>query len=410
MKHLHTILTYIMLSVAVTAAAQVTPGVEVLEESGFASLRGKRVGLITNPTGVDRTLRSTIDIIHSAPDVELTALFSPEHGIRGNHAAGLKVADETDPVTGVKVYSLHGSTLAPTPEMLAGIDVLIYDIQDTGARSYTYISTMGRSMEACARAGVEFMVLDRPNPLGGLKVEGAPVKKGCESFVGQYAIPYLYGLTPGELATLLRDEGLLRGGVKPKLTVIPMVGWTREMTYADTGLPWVLPSPNIPTADTPFYYPATGIAGELDGLSIGIGTALPFRLFAIPGTDGIRLADALNALKLDGVMFRPLTFRPNWSKFSGTELSGVEVYVTSPEEAELTLIQFYILQEAKRLWPELKLIGAEKQARTSMMDKVCGDPAIRQRFTDSYRVADILELWHRDTDRFRTLKQKYHLY
>lgn len=394
----------------VTATAQVSPGIKVLEEMEFQPLRGKRVGLITNPTGVDRTLRSTIDILHSAPDVKLAALFSPEHGIRGNHAAGRKVADETDPVTGVKVYSLHGSTLAPTPEMLAGIDVLVYDIQDTGARSYTYISTMGRSMEACARAGVEFMVLDRPNPLGGYKVEGAPVKKGYESFVGQYAIPYLYGLTPGELATLLCDEGLLRGGVRPKLTVIPMEGWTRDMTYTDTGLPWVLPSPNIPTADTPVYYPATGIAGELDGLSIGIGTALPFRLFAIPGTDGIRLADALNALKLDGLMFRPLTFRPNWSKFAGTDLSGVEVYVTAPDEADLTLVQFYILQEAKRLWPELKLIENEKPARTGMMDKVCGDPEIRKRFTERYRVADIIPLWNRGTDEFREKKQKYHLY
>ncbi len=400
----------ILISISLFLNAQVTPGIEKLEDMDFAPLKGKRVGLITNPTGVDRTLRSTIDILHEAPEVELVALFSPEHGIRGNVAAGNSVADETDPVTGIKIHSLHGKNLAPTPEMLRGIDVMVYDIQDVGSRSYTYVSTLGRSMAACARAGVEFMVLDRPDPLGGLIVEGPVVAQGEESFVGQYPIPYIYGLTPGELARLLAGEGMLGSGNNPRLTVIEMEGWQRDMTYADTGLPWVLPSPNIPTMETAFYYPATGIAGELDGLSIGIGHTLPFHLYAVPGTDGIELARRLNALEIPGVAFRPITFKPGYSKHAGTNLSGVEVYIMDPEIAPLTLINFYLLQETEAMRPGLRLLDKEKPARLSMMDKVIGDRRVRQQFSRRYRVDDILTLWNKDVETFTATKKKYHLY
>lgn len=401
---------YLLFTLSLLVSAQVTPGIERLEEMDFAPLKGKRIGLITNPTGVDRTLRSTIDILNEAPDVKLVALFSPEHGIRGNFSAGNKIADGIDPVTGIKINSLHGRNLAPTPEMLRDIDVMVYDIQDVGARSYTYVSTLGRSMAACARSGVEFMVLDRPNPLGGLKTEGPVVANGEESFVGQYPIPYLYGLTPGELAQLLVGEGMLGEGNNPRLTVIEMEGWQRDMTYADTGLPWVLPSPNIPTMETTIYYPATGIAGELDGLSIGIGYTLPFHLFAVPVTDGIALAHRMNELRIPGVAFRPITFKPGYSKHSGSTLSGVEVYIMDPEEAPLTLINFYLLQELEALYPGKRLLDAEKAPRLSMMDKVIGDRRIRQKFSRSYRVDDILPLWNKDTANFNATKQKYHLY
>ncbi|MDE6484198.1 MAG: DUF1343 domain-containing protein [Duncaniella sp.] len=404
------IILYLSLLFCVPVSAQVTPGIERLEEMDFAPLRGKRVGLITNPTGVDRTLRSTIDILNDAPDVELVALFSPEHGIRGNVSAGNSVADEIDPVTGIKIHSLHGRNLAPTPEMLRGIDVMVYDIQDVGARSYTYVSTLGRSMAACARAGVEFMVLDRPDPLGGLKVEGPVVAPGEESFVGQYPVPYLYGLTPGELARLLIGEGMLGQGNNPRLTVIEMDGWQRDMMYADTGLPWILPSPNIPTMETAVYYPATGIVGELDGLSIGVGYTLPFHLFAVPGTDGIGLARRMNALDIPGVAFRPIAFKPGYSKHSGTTLSGVEVYIMDPEEAPLTLINFYLLQELEAMYPGKRLLDSEKAPSLSMMDKVIGDRRVRQQFARRYRVDDILQLWNKDTADFKATKQKYHLY
>ena len=247
----------------------VVPGVEVLVKRGFPGLKGKKVGLVTNPSGVDRNLRSTIDILFNAPDVELVALYGPEHGVRGDVYAGGKVSDNTDKATGLPVYSLYGATRKPTREMLEGIDVMVYDIQDVGARSYTFISTLGLVMEACSEQGIEVMVLDRPNPLGGEKIEGSYVEDGYFSFVSQYRIPYVYGLTVGELALLINEEGLNRGQLgnrepaRCSLTVIPMEGWRRNMTYGDTGLPWVLPSPNIPYPSSAVNYCAAGICGEL---------------------------------------------------------------------------------------------------------------------------------------------------
>ena len=264
-------LATILLAAFTLSAQTVKTGIEVLRDRDFDVLKGKRVGLVTNPSGVDRDLVSTIDILHSAPEVELVALYGPEHGVRGDVYAGGKISDTTDPKTGLPVYSLYGSTRKPTREMLKGVDVMVYDIQDVGVRSYTFISTLGLVMEACAPLGIEVVVLDRPNPLGGNKIEGCCVEQPFNSFVSQYRIPYIYGLTVGELARMINDEGLNKGqkgdqpAVRCKLTVVPMEGWKRDMLYADTGLPWVLPSPNIPFSDSPMYYAASGICGELDG-------------------------------------------------------------------------------------------------------------------------------------------------
>ncbi|HKI44271.1 MAG TPA: DUF1343 domain-containing protein, partial [Balneolales bacterium] len=225
---------------------RVKTGLEVLEESGFKILQGKRVGLVTNPTGVDSKLRSDIDLLFHAPGVHLVALFGPEHGIRGDATAGQNVSSNTDPVTGLPVYSLYGSHSKPTPEMLKNIDVLVYDIQDIGVRSYTFISTLGRVMEAAAENNIPLVVLDRPDPLGGKKIEGTPVHPGFESFVSPYPIPYVYGLTCGELARYLNGEHLLKNGEQCRLTVVKMKGWYRNMTFSDTGLPWVPTSPHIP--------------------------------------------------------------------------------------------------------------------------------------------------------------------
>ena len=216
------IITAVCLGI-INAAAQVLPGIEVLKQNEFEGLRGKRVGLITNPTGIDNSLRSTIDILHAAPEVKLAALFAPEHGVRGDIHAGDHVDASVDAATGVAVRSIYGRNRKPTAEMLKDIDVLVYDIQDIGCRSYTFISTMGLAMQACAELGKEFMVLDRPNPLGGNKVEGNLVEDGCYSFVSQFPIPYIYGLTPGELALYLNDSGLL-GEKRTNLTVVPMTG------------------------------------------------------------------------------------------------------------------------------------------------------------------------------------------
>ena len=392
------------------AFGQVKPGIEVLRDNGFDRLKGKKVGLITNPTGIDNSMRSTIDILHEAPGVELVALFAPEHGVRGDYAAGAAVASTTDPATGVPVYSLHGKRTKPTADMLRGIDVLVYDIQDIGARSYTFISTMGAAMEACAENGKEFMVLDRPNPLGGEKVEGCVVDPGMQSFVGRYAIPYLYGLTPGELAMMLNGEGLLNRKAKVSLTVIPMEGWTRDMTFADTGMPWVLPSPHIPSPEAAVLYPATGIAGELQWVSIGVGYTMPFRLICAPWIDADKFASRMTALGLQGVGFRPIHIKPYYSQFNGENIHGVEVYVTDPWIADLTLIQFYAMQELAAMYPSHKAFSAATRSRLEMFDKVTGSPEIRRLFGRRYRVDDMLDYWNKDVDSFTRKKAEYHLY
>ena len=228
------------------AEIRIKTGIEVLKSQNFKLLQGKRVGLITNPTGVDNEMQSTIDILYQAPGVKLTALYGPEHGVRGNQHAGDKVDDNRDPSTGLPVYSLYGKTRKATPEMLKDVDVLVYDIQDIGCRSFTYISSMGLAMETAAELDKEFIVLDRPNPLGGEKVEGCLTEDDCVSFVSQFKIPYIYGLTCGELAMMLNGERMLKGEKPCRLTVVKMKGWKRKMNYEDTGLQWIPSSPHIP--------------------------------------------------------------------------------------------------------------------------------------------------------------------
>lgn len=239
---------------------RIKTGIEVLKEQNFKCLEGKRVGLITNPTGVDNQLRSTIDILHEAPNVNLVALYGPEHGVRGDVHAGDKVDNTNDPTTGLPVYSLYGKTRKPSPEMLKDIDVLVYDIQDIGCRSFTYISTMGVAMEAAAENGKEFIVLDRPNPIGGLKIEGNLVEDGYISFVSQFKIPYLYGLTCGELALMLNGEQML--GRPCNLHVVKMKGWKRKMDYVQTGLQWIPSSPHIPHPHSASSIPFRGYSAN----------------------------------------------------------------------------------------------------------------------------------------------------
>ena len=410
MKKLNRLFTIALSFVAVVANAQVKPGIEVLRDENFARLQGKRVGLITNPTGVDTHLTSTIDILANAPGVKLTALFAPEHGVRGDVHAGDKVDNLTDPATGVTVHSIYGKTTRPTPEMLKDVDVLVYDIQDNGCRSFTFISTMGKAMEACAELGKEFMVLDRPNPVGGDKIEGNIVEDSCFSFVSQFAIPYLYGLTPGELARYLNEEGLLPGGKKVKLDVVPMEGYTRNMSYGETGMPWVLPSPHIPNPETALYYPASGILGELYAMSIGVGYTLPFKLFCADWINAEELAANLNARKIPGLMFRPIHIKPFYSTGKGENLQGVELYITDKAAAPVSLAQFYVMEALAELYPDHKLFEIADSKRFSMFDKVVGSKEIRRRFTERYKVADIEDYWNKDVEPFRAASSKYHLY
>ncbi len=401
--------------VAIGARAQVEPGVEVLRERGFDVLQGKRVGLVTNPSGVDRQLRSTIDILFGAEGVNLVALYGPEHGVRGDMYAGDKVVDSQDVTTGLPVYSLYGSTRKPTKEMLKGIDVMVYDIQDVGARSYTFISTLGLVMEACAELGIEVVVLDRPNPLGGNKIEGCLAEEGFISFVWQYKIRFGYGLTVGELATLINEEGLNRGQLgknepsKCALTVIPMRGWSRSMLYAQTGLPWVLPSPNIPYAETAVNYCAAGICGELyNFVNIGIGYSLPFGTFAAEWIDAPALKRELDGLDLPGIAFRTIYYKPTSGSLNGKLIQGVQYFFTNYEAANVTLTQFYVMQAIATLYPSKKAF--EVATGVGLFDKVCGTSYIRTVFSKSYRVDDIKAYWNKDVDAFRELSSRYYLY
>ncbi len=404
------ILTLCVGVAALSISAAVKPGIEVLRDNHFKQLEGKRVGLITNPTGVDNNLKSTIDILHEAPNVKLVALYGPEHGVRGDVHAGDHIDNTIDPATGVKVYSLYGKTRKPTKEMLDDIDVLVYDIQDIGCRSFTFISTMGVAMEACAEYGKEFMVLDRPNPVGGNKVEGNLVEPKSVSFVSQYAIPYVYGLTPGELALMLNQEKMLENGKQVKLTVVPMTGWKRNMTFDQTKMPWVLPSPHIPQPISAYFYPASGILGELGYMSIGVGYTLPFQIFTAQWVEAEKLCKNLNDLNLPGLRFRPIHIKPFYSVGQGENMQGVQVYITDPEAANLSLTQFYVMQELAKLYPDHKVFDNADQKRFNMFDKVTGSSKIRELFSKRHMVEDMIDYWNKDVKSFKAKSAKYYLY
>ncbi len=389
-------------------AQKIMTGIEVLKADNFKILEGKRVGLITNPTGVDNSLKSTIDILFEAPNVNLVALYGPEHGVRGDVHAGDKVDNSTDPSTGLPVYSLYGKTRKPTPEMLKDIDVLVYDIQDIGCRSFTYISTMGVAMEAAAENGIEFVVLDRPNPIGGEKVEGNLVEDGFTSFVSQFKIPYVYGLTCGELAQMLIGENMLAKNCK--LTVVPMKHWKRNMDYTQTGLQWIPSSPHIPHPHSAYFYPLSGIVGELPYLSIGVGYTIPFQMFAAQWIDAEKLAARMNALNLPGLKFRPMHLKPFYAFGKGEHLQGVQVHIMDYKTARLSEVQFYILQELAAMYPDKPAFSEENKARFDMFDKVCGSDQIRKRFSKNYRFDDIKDYWYKDVEAFKELSRKYYLY
>lgn len=397
-------------------AQEVKLGVEVLEDRGFEGLKGKRVGLVTNPSGVDRQLRSTIDILNNAENVNLVALFGPEHGVRGDAYAGDHVSDSVDPLTGIKVFSIYGQYREPSQEMLDGIDVMVYDIQDVGTRSYTFISTLGLVMRACAKKGIEVMVLDRPNPLGGNKIEGSLVEQGFFSFVSEFEIPYVYGLTVGELAIMINEEGMNKGQkgneapLKCKLSVVPMSGWHRNMRYLETGLPWVLPSPNIPYPQSAIAYPSAGLAGELYGyLNVGVGYTIPFETFAAEWIDADRLKAELDSYRLPGVTFRTIHYKPIAGSSQGKLIHGVQYFYTDYEAAQISMTQFYVMQALHRIYPD-KDPFALAVGRTAMFDKVCGTDYVRKNFARTLEVSAIIDYWSKDVEAFRALAKKYYIY
>jgi len=395
------------LSIVSVASAQVQLGSDVLAANGFKELQGKRVGLITNPSGANRRGESTIDLLLHAPGVKLVALFGPEHGVYGDVKAGENIAEKTDKRTGLPVHSLYGATRKPTPGMLRGLDALVYDLQDTGVRSYTFISTMGLAMEACAEAGVEFVVLDRPNPLGGERVEGPMVDDRFRSFVGQWNIPYAYGMTCGELARMINGEGWIR---KPcKLTVIPMNGWRRTMVWRDTGLRWVPTSPNVPRGESPLYYAATGLFGEMaggSGASIGTRLRRPFECVIAPWLDAGKMRGAMNSFGLRGISFPVFSVM-----FEGQRLQGVLLKIDDPVRAPLVAINFYLLAGIdKASGRDLFNEAVRRKKDFQMFDKVCGSDAIRRQLLAGRTAEEVVNSWKAAEESFRLRRQKYLLY
>ena len=409
MKRISIILLFIAFLAINSFAQKVKPGIDILQERDFDILEGKKVGLVTNPTGVNSDLVSTVDILNQASEVNLVALFGPEHGVRGNFDAGAEIETRKDPKTGIPVYSLYGSQRKPTPEMLEGLDAIVYDIQDIGTRSYTYISTMGLVMEAAAEQGKEVIILDRPNPLGGKRVEGNIAEEEFLSFVGKFPVPYIYGLTCGELAKMINNEGWLKNEVTCDLHVVKMQNWEREMTYQETGLEWVPTSPHIPHKYSPFYYAATGILGELDANAIGIGYTLPFQTLAAPWLDAEKLAKKMNNKNIPGVEFRPLHFKPYYKNKKGKGMHGVQIHITDYHKAELTKIQFYFLEVAHELNPDKDFFEMAED-RHRMFDLVSGTDKVRKQFRENFKYDSIKDIWTKDVTEFKADSKQYYLY
>jgi uncharacterized protein YbbC (DUF1343 family) len=336
------------LILAVTLHAKVEVGLDLFFKDGRAEMiRHKRVGLITNQTGVNSALVSSIELFQqNAKEFSLVALFSPEHGISGTAYAGEKV--ESGKRKAIPVHSLHGKTRRPSEQMLQGIDVLVFDIQDIGVRSYTYASTLFYVIEEAAKKGIDVIVLDRPNPINGLVVDGPMLQKKWRSFIGYINVPYCHGLTIGELALFFNEEYK----IGCKLTVVAMKGWERWMGFQDTGLPWIPTSPYVPEHDTPLFAASTGILGELGMVNIGIGYTLPFKIVGAPWIQGTEFAEQLNSQKLPGVKFLPFSFRPMHGLYASKDCQGVKIMVTNSEQYRPLAVQYLILGTLKSLYPK----------------------------------------------------------
>jgi uncharacterized protein YbbC (DUF1343 family) len=383
------------------AARQVRLGIEVLLSDSLRLVRGRRVGLITNHTGKDRAGRADIDLLVEQPDVDVVALFAPEHGIRGTAEAGASISAEVDGPTGLPIHSLYGDTYSPTPEMLEGLDVLVFDIQDVGARYYTYVSTMALAMQEAGRAGIPFVVLDRPNPIRGDVVQGGVLDPAFATFVGLYPVPMRHGMTVAELARLYVGEF----GIDVDLRVVPMDGWSRDMTFADTGLPWDPPSLNMPSLESALAYPGTCLF-EGTPLSVGRGTERAFQWVGAPWLDGVALAAALNAYGIEGVRFEPASFiptAPGDGKFDGQLVHGVRLVVEAPDfDAPRAAVA--MLVEARRA------SGPRWGWLVSHFDRLAGTDRLRLGLEEGLGLGELTAAWAAEGAAFERLRAPYLLY
>lgn len=387
------------------AGPAVRTGLEVLVEEKPDLLKGKRVGLITNPTGIDRRFRDTASLLAGLPGVRLAALFGPEHGFRGGVQG--RIDDETGRPGTVPIYSLHGETRRPSARMLEGIDVLVFDIQDIGARSYTYISSLRYVMEEAAAAGIPVIVLDRPNPVNGLIVDGPALDPAFESFIGAVPVPYLHGMTVGELALFMNAEM----GINAVLTVVPMKNWHRGMTWPDTGLPWVPTSPHIPEPDTPWFYPLTGILGEASLVNVGVGYTLPFKVLGAPWMDAGKTADALNEENIPGLFFHPIHYQPYYAKFAGVFCGGVRLVITDRARLRPVSAGYRVMAVLRRLYPEeFSFETPEARRRRDMFDKANGTDRVREKIQAGVSGGEITAAFEGDRESFLEKRAGYLLY
>ena len=392
-------------------AGGVKLGVDILEKENFAALEGKKVGLVAHPASVDSRLVSTVDILRKTDRCKLTALFGPEHGVYGDEYAGVQIEDRADSRKGLPVYSLYGKTRKPAPDTLKELDALVFDLQDIGSRSYTYISTMKLCLEACADAGIEFVVLDRPNPLGGERIEGPMLEKGFESFIGAFRVPYLHGMTMGELAQMVKEE------IAPhyqKLKIVKMSGWKRSMIWNETGLRWVPTSPHIPHASTCAFYAATGILGELGQVCNGVGYPKPFELVGAPWIKADETTEALNRFWMDSgekdspqnIRFRATRFKPFYGAFKDKPCEGVQIFLDPKKVEALVEVNFCVLLTLDAP----KLFERASSERISMFDKACGSDEARKWLVEGRDITELFEKWKAGCAKFRDERKRFLLY
>lgn len=388
-------------------------GLEVLLEDRYSEYSGARIGLITNPSGIDQQLRSAIDLIHHHPKLDLRVLFGPEHGVRGNIQAGVKVQDAVDEKTGLPMKSLYGENKRLQREMLEDVDLIIYDMQDVGARFYTLIYTLAYALEGVKAAGKKIVVLDRPNPIAFLGVDGNIIDEKFSSFVGGYGLPILHGMTVGELALYFNEEF----GIHADLDVIQMEGWHREMCYDQTGLSWVYPSPNIPTLDTATLYPGTCLF-EGTNLSEGRGTTKPFELIGAPWINAREWSQTLNQLNLPGVGFRPVYFTPVFSKHEGEQVEGVQVHIFDRNQVNPLQVGIEMLRTAFQMYPECEWFTFKEHY---FIDKLAGGDTLRKVISDgrgtvksvvseSELYVELKREWAEGLALFEQIREKYLLY
>ncbi len=391
------------------ASPNIDLGIDRLfEEPYLHYLKGKKVGLITNHTGVDKNLKPTIEIFKEAKAFSLVALFSPEHGIDGLSYAAEEIVDLKDS-DGVPIYSLHGKTRRPTEKMLSGIDVLVFDIQEIGCRSYTYASTLFYAIEEAAKKKISFVILDRPNPMGGLIVDGPMLADKWRSFLGYVNVPYCHGMTLGELANFFNLEYQIGCDLK----VIPMNGWKRTMTFKETGIAWIPPSPHVPEPDTPFFCASTGVLGELEIVNIGIGYTLPFKLIGAPWIKAKEFAEKLNSQKLPGVKFVPYHFRPFYGRYKGESCHGVKIVITNARNYKPLAVQYLIIGIIKTLYPkefQEKLKNASESKRKLFCQANGNDAMLHFLFNEKYVAWKMIHFEAAEREAFLEKRKPYLLY